>query len=90
MRPISTIDKLVSSSFFKKLLPYLNKAKSIEVVNNFLSLQDYEIERIIYDSYNECPEQWAIPQNLRERMVLFLTDSSRISQIKYIMWSLFK
>jgi hypothetical protein len=88
-RPISGSQKLITSSFFKNFLPYLNKAEAIKTIDNLLPLQDYEISEIINDSYEDCPNEWAIPDQLKERMILFLTDKDRLSEIKNLLWSLF-
>ncbi|TCC86368.1 hypothetical protein EZ444_24000 [Pedobacter hiemivivus] len=90
LHPVSSNNKLIASTYFKKILPYLNKRTSKEIVDNFLSLQAHEIEQIISESYDDCPKAWAIPAQLKERMILFLTNANRIGIIKNLMWSLFK
>jgi len=87
--PISTNNKLITSAYFRKLLPYLDKALSIEIVNSLLPLQTHEIESIILTSYSQCPPEWSIPEQLKDRMVSFLTAENRISEIKNLMWAMF-
>ncbi|MEO8794268.1 MAG: HipA family kinase [Daejeonella sp.] len=75
--PTNHGNKLITSLYFKKILPFLDKKKCKEIVDNFLFLQPDEAEPIILDTYNDCPQEWGIPFALVERMISLLTNTER-------------
>lgn len=84
---ISTQDRLITSRYFKSILPYLDKQTCINIVDNFLSLQANEINQCISDAFHACPLAWQIPAQIIERTSLYLLDQNRVNQIKNIMLS---
>lgn len=88
--PFSTADKLYKSSYFRKILPYLDKQKTKIIVDNFISLLPNEINHIILQAYNDCPETWQIPVSVKERVFDFLTQQSRIDHVKQTIWAILK
>jgi hypothetical protein len=88
--PFNTLDKFHKSSYFKKILPFLNKQKAKNIVDNFISLQSNEINLIISEAFEDCPEKWQIPFSLKERVFKFLTEPSRLNLVKQTIWAILK
>ena len=83
--PIDTGDRLITSLYFKSILPYLDKQTCMEIIDNFLTLSPDEIDNCIEAAFAGCPAQWAIPRSLLARSGEFLSDQGRINVIRNIM-----
>lgn len=88
--PFGTQDKFYSSSYFRKILPFLDKHKAKKIVDNFISLSSDEINQIISQAYDDCPEKWQIPVSIKERVLDFLLEPSRINLVKQTIWRILK
>lgn len=88
--PFSTQDKFYKTSYFQKILPFLDKQKAKIIVDNFISLSPNEINHIILQAYNDCPETWQIPVSIKQRVLDFLIEPSRITHVKQTIWAILK
>ena len=88
--PFNTQDKFHKSSYFRKILPFLDKQKAKIIVDNFISLTSNEINLIISEAFDDCPEKWQIPVSIKQRVLAFLTEQSRITHVQQTIWATLK
>lgn len=77
--------KIIESQYFRSIVKYFNKAKRIEIGNQFISLlEELDTENIINDVFSDIPHQWQINETLKTRIIGFLTSAQRINAIRQI------
>lgn len=74
----------MESQYFKSLKKYLTPANYQMIIENCLTLQRNEIEKIIHDIFIQIPKEWQTPSSLEERIVQFLSNKTRISLAKQL------
>lgn len=88
--PISLLDKLIESQYFKSILHFINKEERYQIANNFLSLlRTISIDDIITDVFTSIPHIWGIDPNIQNRIVEFLVNATRIDDVEQIVLSRF-
>ena len=80
----STSFKLVESQYFKTFKKYFKSLNYQMIIENCITLQRNEIERIIHDVFVQIPKEWQTPISLEERIVDFLSNEARINLAKQL------
>lgn len=80
----STSLKLVESQYFKSFKKYFKSVNYQKIIENCITLQRNEIERIIHDVFVQIPKEWQTPISLEERIVNFLSNETRINLAKQL------
>jgi hypothetical protein len=80
--PVLIEDRLIQTTFFRSVVRFINPERRLDIAYDCLNLLAHECPHQISNAFADFPAFWEIPPLLEQRMTDFLTDSTRLDEIK--------
>lgn len=80
--PITTHGKLFGTQFYTDFLQYIEPAKAISIIEAFYDrLLNLDVSSIVEECFEQIPENWVGNENIKNKMIAYLTHSERLEEI---------
>lgn len=80
--PLETQTSLGRTTFYKSIVKHIHTRDRIREAENFVNWMSESVESVVNEAFAGLPKSWLTPPNLKNRILDFLENKSRLERIK--------